>query len=75
VQILTQQRMQVLNSEDRRELRSFFLQPQMMTRAECSDEGAKMVLAMAIHECCCAPADALAGRCCCSDVLVQKYKC
>ena len=46
------ERIGMLNLEDKRQLRSFFLQPQWMVRAECSAEGAAMVLALPLHELC-----------------------
>ena len=46
------QRVAVLNGEDKRELRAFFLDPKWMVRSECSEEAAAMLLALPIHELC-----------------------
>ena len=46
------QRVAVLNSEDKRELRAFCLDRKWMVRSECSEEAAAMLLALPVHELC-----------------------
>jgi len=46
------QRVAVLTSEDKRELRAFCLDSRWMMRSECSEEAAAMLLALPVHELC-----------------------
>jgi hypothetical protein len=46
------QRISALPPHDKRELRAFLLQTKWLTREECSDEAAVMILALPLHEAC-----------------------
>ena len=46
------QRLEALPAADKRELRAFLLQRKWMTRDECSDEAAGMLLSLPLHEVC-----------------------